>query len=49
MTMIRRMIDEIESYLASPTMRDAQEFWLQEERRSLGELLDRLRAENARS
>jgi hypothetical protein len=46
---ISRLIKELEDYLASPTMRDAESFWLLEERRSLSELLNYLRAENAKS
>jgi hypothetical protein len=43
MSMIRRMIAEIESYLSSP-MKDAESFWEIAERRSLGELLTLLKA-----
>jgi hypothetical protein len=42
MGIVGRMIAEIESYLSSP-MRDAESFWEREERRSLCELLTRLK------
>ncbi len=42
MTSIDRMIAEIETYLAS-AMKDAESFWVQEERRSLHELLEHLK------
>jgi hypothetical protein len=41
--MLSRMITEIESYLASP-MRDTEDWWEQEERISLCDLLATIRA-----
>jgi hypothetical protein len=40
----KQMIREIELYLLSP-MRDADDFWEWEERRSLSELLAQLKAQ----
>jgi hypothetical protein len=48
MATIVRMIREIEAYLAVP-MKDAQSFWENEERRSLHELLEGLKAEKAKA
>jgi len=41
---IKRILGEIQRYLSTP-MRDAESFWENEERRSLGELVEMLRAE----
>ena len=43
--MLSRMIGEIESYLSSP-MRDAEDWWEQEERLTLCDLLAQLKAQS---
>jgi hypothetical protein len=46
--MLSRIIDEIQAYLASP-MRDAEDWWEQEERLTLCDLLAQLTAQRDRA